>query len=49
MKEQLAEFLKTVAEAGRVITVDDINTFFTQMRANKRRRVDEVYVPDNCR
>jgi E3 ubiquitin-protein ligase UBR7 len=49
MKEALTEFLNGLAQSGQVITAEHINQFFQGMQANKRRRVDEVYIPDNCR
>jgi len=51
MKEAFGVFLNKIAESGpgRVVTPEDINTFFTEMRANKRRRLDDVHIPDSCR
>jgi len=48
-KEDLGTFLASFAASGRVITSDDVNNFFTEIRAKKRRRLDNVYAPDNCR
>lgn len=45
------ELIQRVNTAGRAVTTEDVETFFTELKekANKRRRVNDVYVPDNCR
>ena len=46
MKDSLKDYLKKFAENKKVVRVEDIQEFFTDMKANKKARVE---VPSFCR
>jgi len=49
MKEALVDHLRKIGDSGRVVTAVDIREFFSEMQATKRRRLDDIHIPDNCR
>ena len=46
MKSNLMDYLKTFAESGKTVSKEDIQQFFQQMTAAKRRRVE---IPKFCK
>jgi E3 ubiquitin-protein ligase UBR7 len=46
MKSNLMEYLKKFAENKKVVREEDIQEFFTQMKGNKRPRVE---IPKSCK
>ena len=46
MKESLKTFLKKFADEGRVVTQEDIQEFFRNMKSAKRQKLE---IPKFCR